>query len=375
MPLTKYKLGDLIQESFRKNTDLQFDISYVRGISNNKQITNTKADVDSGVIHKFYIVNPGEFVYNPRTTRMGNKLGLGYNNTNTPLLFSFNNVAFYIKEQAKKTILPEYLFMFFNRSEFDRYAMINGWGSATELFGIEEMYDVDIELPPVSVQQKYVNLYLSILENQLNYERGLNDLKLTCDAYIENLRRNTKTEKIGKYLIESDKRNELNLDIDAVRGLATSKEMIPTKADMEGVSLSNYKTVLPRQIAYVPDTSRRGDKVSMGINGTTAPVLVSSISIVFGTKKSLIPEYLMLFLTRAEFDRYARFHSWGSVREIFSFEDMCEVEIPIPDTRIQQTIANLYEVYVKRKNINEQLKSQIKDLCPILIKGSLVEAS
>ena len=119
MALSKYKLGTLIQESFRKNSEMKFDVSYVRGISNNKQITLSKADVDSGVIHKFYIVNPGEFVYNPRTTRMGDKVGLGYNNTHIPLLFSFNNIAFSIKESAKNILLPEYLYMFFNRSEFD----------------------------------------------------------------------------------------------------------------------------------------------------------------------------------------------------------------------------------------------------------------
>ena len=90
MGLSKYKLGDLIQESLRKNDDLIFDVSFVRGISNNKQIVETKATVDDNVIRKFYIVNPGEFVYNPRTTRMGDKLGLAYNDTATPLLFSFN---------------------------------------------------------------------------------------------------------------------------------------------------------------------------------------------------------------------------------------------------------------------------------------------
>ena len=92
MGLSKYKLGDLIQESLRKNDDLIFDVSFVRGISNNKQIVETKATVDDNVIRKFYIVNPGEFVYNPRTTRMGDKLGLAYNDTATPLLFSFNTV-------------------------------------------------------------------------------------------------------------------------------------------------------------------------------------------------------------------------------------------------------------------------------------------
>lgn len=112
MALSKYKLGELIEESFRKNDKLEYGIDYVRGISNNKTITQTKADVDESVIHKFYIVNPGEFVYNPRTTRMGDKVGLGFNRSENPLLFSFNNIAFCIKETAKSIILPEYLYMY-----------------------------------------------------------------------------------------------------------------------------------------------------------------------------------------------------------------------------------------------------------------------
>ena len=107
------------------------------GISNTKEIMPTKADIDESVIRKFYIVRPGQFIYNPRTTRMGNKVGLAYNDTNTPLLFSFNNTAFSIKETAKEIIHPQYLYMFYNRSEFDRYAITNSWGSATELFTFE----------------------------------------------------------------------------------------------------------------------------------------------------------------------------------------------------------------------------------------------
>ena len=141
---------------------------------------------------------------------------------------------------------------------------------------------------------------------------------------------------------------------------------------MDGVGLENYKTVKPGQIAYVPDTSRRGDKISLGFNNTEDSYLVSSISTVFGTNtERLIPEYLMLFLTRTEFDRYARFHSWGSARETFDWGEMCDVQIPIPDVQVQKAIAEVFAVYNARKRINEQLKAQIKDICPILIKGSL----
>ena len=144
---------------------------------------------------------------------------------------------------------------------------------------------------------------------------------------------------------------------------------------MEGVGLNNYKVVAPGQFAYVPDTSRRGDKISLALNTSENTYLVSSISIVFDTQKDvLLPEYLMLFFGRSEFDRYARFHSWGSARETFDWSEMCDVQIPIPDIKIQQYIVNIYTAYLLRKEIDEQLKVQVKNVCPILIKGSLEEA-
>ena len=141
-----------------------------------------------------------------------------------------------------------------------------------------------------------------------------------------------------------------------------------------GVGIDSYKVVEPRQIAYVPDTSRRGEKVSLGFNKTNEEFLVSSIYVVFGTNHEfLLPEFLMMYFTRSEFDRYARFNSWGSARETFDWNEMCNIQIPIPDIKIQQAIVDVYNVYIKRKEINEQLKSQIKDICPILIRGSLEE--
>ena len=373
MALNKYKLGDLIQESFRKNTDLVYDISYVRGISNNKQITETKADVGDSVIHKFYIVNPSEFIYNPRTTRMGDKVGLGFNNTDSPLLFSFNNVAFYIKEEAKRIIIPEYLYLYFNRSEFDRYCMTNSWGSATELFTIDEMYDIDIELPDLVTQQKYVDIYLAMVENQKAYERGLSDLKLVCDGYIEDLRRKHPCEEIGKYIEETREKNELSLKLKN-KAVSNSKIFVEAKeAVFEGVETKNYLIVNNGEFAYNTVTTRNADKLSIALN-RDEKCLVSPLYTTFKAKsEKLSSEYLCLWLIRDEYDRYARFNSWGSARELYSFETLSETMIPIPDIKVQQAIADIYKVYLKRKEINEKLKSRIKSLCPILIKGSLEE--
>lgn len=110
------------------------------------------------------------------------------------------------------------------------------------------------------------------------------------------------------------------------------------------------------------------------LNSSQDTFLVSAISTIFKTdQRYILPEYLMLFFKRDEFDRYARFNSWGSARENFSFDEMQNVEIPIPDISIQQSIVDIYHVYMTRKSINEKLKAQIKNICPILIIGSLEE--
>lgn len=373
MGLTKYKLGDLLKFMDDRNENLEYGINDVKGISIQKIFIETKADMTNVSLKPYYIVRPDDFAYVTVTSRNGEKITLAHNNTQNTYIVSSSYVVFRVRRQD--ILLSDFLYMYFNRPEFDRYARFNSWGSARETFSWDEMCDIDINLPPVDIQQKYVDVYNAMLANQQSYERGLKDLKLICDAYIEELRREMPSQKIGQFLLESDRRNDLDLPVDSVRGLATSKEMIPTKADMKGVSLASYKIVIPRQIAYVPDTSRRGDKMSLGINNSDEPLLVSSISEVFGTDiEKLLPEYLMLFLTRSEFDRYARFNSWGSARETFNFEDMCDVEIPIPDIKVQKAISDIYAVYVDRKQINDHLKERIKSMCPILIKGSLEEA-
>ena len=371
------KLGTHLELSASRYPDRALGEDYVRGVSNNKQFMPTKADVKGTELSRFFIVAPGEFVYNSRTTRMGDKVGLGFNDSNETFLTSWNNTAFRVKATSASTsLLPSYLFMFFNRPEFDRYARYNSWGSSTELFSWDEMCDISIDLPPLPVQEKVVAVYNAMLANQRAYESGLEDLKLTCDAYVERLRRELPHTAIGEYIQQSDERNSRGITVESVRGLAVSKAMIDTKANMDGVSLKNYKVVPPKHIAYVPDTSRRGDKISLGFNGTDETYLVSSISTVFVTdSEQLLPEYLMLFFTRSEFDRYARFHSWGSAREAFSWDDMREVKIPIPDITVQQSIVNIYNAYLTRREINEKMKVQIKDICPILIKGSLEVAS
>ena len=372
MALSKYKLGELIELRDERNSDGTFTLEDVKGISTGKEFIETKANMDGVSLASYKVVHCQDFSYVADTSRRGEKIAVAFNIGEKPILTSSIYTVFQVSRPD--LLLSDYLFMYFNRPEFDRYARFNSWGSARETFDWDTMCDIDIDLPDLATQQKYVAIYKAMVANQQSYERGLEDLKLVCDAYIEELRRRMPCEKIGRYLVESDKRNTIGLTVDAVRGLSTGKGMIATKADMNGVGLDGYKVVEPHQIAYVPDTSRRGEKVSLGFNNTGEEFLVSSIYVVFGTDRDfLLPEYLMMFFTRPEFDRYARFNSWGSARETFDWSEMQEVEIPIPEISVQKSIANMYNVYIERKRINEGLKAQIKDICPILIRGSLEE--
>lgn len=369
MALKKVKLGDLIASYKKKCNIPNLSPEQVSGVNRDKEFFEPSNQVGSDTSN-YQEVPPRYFACNLMHVGRDVVLPIAFNHSDRIKYISPAYSVFFIKDAS--VVLDEYLFMLLKSSEKDRFFWFQTDASVRDGMSWNDFCSAWIELPPIDVQKKYVDIYLAMLANQRAYEQGLDDLKLVCDAYIEDLRRKMPSEEIGKYLILSDRRNDLNLSVDFVRGLATSKEMIETKADMYGVKLDNYKVVLPTQIAYVSDTSRRADKMSLGYNSTGTPVLVSSISIVFGTNTNyLLPDYLMLFLTRSEFDRYARFNSWGSARETFSWEEMCSVKIPIPLIEVQKSIAELYKVYNQRKEINEKLKAQIKDICPILIKGSL----
>jgi len=372
MALTKSRLGEHIELREETNDDLRYGVGDVRGVNNLKLLMPTKADINGRDLTKFQIVYPGEFVFNHRTSRNGSKFSIAYNDEDKPVICTEDYVVFRIKEDSKKTLLAEWLYMYFNRPEFDRYVITNSWGSSTEFYNWEDICSVELLLPALPVQQKYVDIYRAMVANQQSYERGLEDLKLVCDGYIEELRRKIPCKTIGQYITQKNDRNT-DKSNDHVVGLSTKKEFREAQSRVNRDELGNYKIVEPDEFAFVPTTDT-WKVLAFALNKFGHAVVVSPIYEVFSVDKTVIvPEYLSMWLSRQEFDRYARYNSWGSARENFSYGDMANVEIPIPDIKVQKAIAEIYSVYVDRKKINEQLKAQIKDICPFLIKGSLEE--
>lgn len=365
-----YRLGDLIELCDERNTEGKYTVDDVRGISNTKEVMPTKADITDRSLETFQVVKPNYFVFNRRTTRMGEKIGLGYNDTGKDFIVTEDYVVFHIKEETK--IIPEYLFMFFNRDEFDRYCRWDSWGSATEFFNWENMCFVLIPLPPLAAQQKAAAVYNALKANLAAYEQGLEDLKLVCDGFIEELRKTNTSERIGNYITQKNIRNK-DKKITRVMGLSTKKEFREAQSRVNRDELGNYKIVETNDFAFVPTTDT-WKVLAFSYNTTSETICVSPIYEVFSTdREKIVPGYLAIWLNRKEFDRYARYNSWGSARENFSFEDMCDVQIPLPPLEVQQSIVNMYKCYTERRRIAAELKAKIKTICPILIKGSLEE--
>ena len=289
----RYKLFDLIEQVDERNSSEKYGISDVKGISIQKIFIETKAKMDGVNLKPYKLVKPNTFAYVTVTSRNGEKITLAYNDSENTYIVSSSYIVFNVKRQSLLT--PEFLFMYFNRPEFDRYSRYNSWGSARETFSWDDMCAIEIDLPPLHIQEKYVAIYKAMLANQKAYENGLEDLKLVCDATIEKIRREMPNEKISKYVIQTDKRNN-GLGLESVRGLSIEKKMIPTRAEMTGVSLSGYKLFSPNEIVYVPVTSRNGEKITIAHNDTDETYLVSSTYITFKVCDSsvLLPEFLFM---------------------------------------------------------------------------------
>lgn len=374
MGLSKYKLGELISLCDERNSDNKYTLSDVKGISIKKEFIETKADMAGVSLSPYILVRPDSFAYVTVTSRNGEKITLAHNTSEDTYIVSSSYIVF--KVDKPEIILSDYLFIFFNRPEFDRYSRFNSWGSARETFSWEDFCDIDITLPSIEQQRKYVDVYLALQNNLATYQSKVEELKLVCDGYLDKLKAENEKLKIGEFIEVCDERNSEGIyTLKNLRGVSIEKKFIDTKADMAGVSLAPYIVVKPDYFVFVPVTSRNGEKITLAINDSDDTYIVSSAYTVFRVKdkQKLLPEYLFMYFNRPEFDRYTRFNSWGSAREVFTMEDMNDVAIPIPDISVQREIVNIHKCYIERQRIAEALKEQLKNICPVLIRGSLTE--
>ena len=373
MGLTKYKLGELIEQSTANNRDLVYGIEKIVGVSSEGVFTTPKGDPLDVDLKPYKIVKNGAFVYTPTRVNLGS---IAYR-TQGLCIVSHLYIVFYLTDKGKKVIDPIWLYMYLRRKEFGREIDFRLFGSARPEFSYRDMADISITLPDIEYQRRFVSVFNALNNNLSVYQSKIEELKTVCNGHIENLKRSYSLSRIGDYIEECDERNvNLNFSLDDVVGVSIKKDFIDTKADMAGVPLGNYKVVRKGMFVFNVNTARMGDKFAIALCDG-GEHLVSSIYAVFKSKseEKLLPDYLFMFLNRPEFDRYVRFNSWGSAREVFTMDDMNEVSIPIPDISIQRQIVNIHKCYIERQRIANGLTEQIKAICPVLIKGSLETAN
>lgn len=364
MALSRLKVGDIITVSDERNSDGWNYPFY--GINISKEFMPSVANTQNVDKAKYKIVRHKRFVFSGMQTGRDNCIRISMYAEHNPILVSPAYTTF---EVTNSNVLPEYFFIIFQSKEMDRYGAFLSDSSVRANLDWNRFCNIELEIPSLEIQKKYVAIYESLLANLRSYEKGLDDLKLICDSYIEKLRM-VRKQSLKGYLKESDERNEMLL-AKSEKGVSIQKTFIDTRAKSGNVR--KQKLVRHGYFAFNSNTSRNSDTISIALN-RGEPCAVSATYIVFSCTNKILPEYLYLWFKRKEFDHYARFNSWGSARETISLKDIEQAEIAIPELNIQKDIVKILSVYQKRIDFVSKIKHLMNLICPILIRGSILEA-
>ncbi len=370
MSVKWHRLGEFIEECDERNGEGAYGVSSVRGISNDKQIIPTKANMEGVSLAPYKLFAPNDFCFVTITSRNGGRLSLACNETEETFIVSSSYVVFRIKDRL---LLAEYLAMLFRRTEFDRYARFNSWGSAREAFSFSEMQRVMIPVPSITEQRKAVEAWQGLRRMKEQNEQAAEPLMQLCRSYLEECKKKYPMKAIGPYLKPCDERN-VDLKIKLSQGVANTKVF----QDPKQVSANSRsdKIVRTGQFAYNRATTRNGEKISIAYR-EGADCTVSSAYQIFGItdETKIDPRFLLLWVSRPEFDRYARYMSKGSAHEFFEFDDMCRVKIPLPPIEVQKAVVDIFKAAQEAKRIAAEADKLSREICPALIQRSVKGAA
>lgn len=368
MGLTKYKVGDLITVVDERNN---IGIRKFYGININKEFMPTVANTEGLDESKYKIIRKNRFVFSGMQTGRDECIRISMYNKSEPILVSPAYTTFEIS--ATNVVLPMYFFLCFLSHEKDRLGAFLSDGSIRSNLDWPVFCDIELELPSLSVQQKYVDIYNAMIANQQSYERGLEDLKLSFETLIDEYKNKANKKIVGSILKEIDCCNT-DGSITDVQGINITKQFMPSVANTYDVNLTKYKLVRKGQFAFSGMQTGRDECIRIALYNKEDPIIISPAYTVLEIKDdTVLSEYVMMWFSRKEVDRLGWFMSDASIRTNLDMDRFYEIEIPVPDLNVQKAIVEIYNAYNVRKDINEKLKAQIKDICPILIKGSIEE--
>lgn len=362
------ELGQYIEQINNRNYDKR--ITVVKGLSTKKEFRTPQSRVNLNELGNYKILEYNNFAFVP-TTDTWRCLAVALSKYEFPIVVSPIYCTFRITDES--ALLPDFLYLWLTRPEIDRYARFHSWGSARENFNFADMQRILIPLPDIEIQRQLVDVWEGLNGLKVDNDAQAEPLMALCMSYLKKLSEEYDSVPLSQKIKSCEGRNKEGLlTIENVRGISIAKAFIFSKANMEGVPLGNYKIVRPKEFAFVTVTSRNGEKISLAYNDSQEDYLVSATYEVFRViADDLLPEYLYLWFLRPEFDRYARFHSWGSARETFNMDDMKRVSIPMPNMSIQQAIVDIYKCAKESKAISTEAEKLRKAVAPALIQKAI----
>ena len=364
------RLGDYIKLCDEVNTK---GTTYpMLGINKDKVFMPTVANVSTVDIKKYKIVSKGRFVFSGMQTGRDVCIRIALYDKDEPALISPAYTTFIVEEE--KGLLPEFFFMYFVRAEMDRYGWFISDSSVRSNLDWVRFVEIQIPLPSPEKQRELVATWKGLRDMKEQNEALAAPLMQLCQSRLQELKHKYPLTEIGPYIEQCDERNsDKQYGVDSVMGVSIGKKFISTKADMTGVSLTPYKLVKPNEFCFVTVTSRNGGKISLALNQSDDTYIVSSSYEVFRVidEEKVCPGFLYLWFCQSEFDRYARFHSWGSARETFSYESMERVEVPLPSIKEQEAIVNIYKCAAECKRIAEEADRLSREICPALMQKAI----
>ena len=373
--MDQFKLGDLIQPFTKRCGDAKVSVS---GVDVNKQFIETRANLVETDVSKYYVVPPRGFACNLMHIGRDERLPIAYNGTNADIVVTSAYFVFKIRADKTGVVLDEYLYMMLSRKESDRLTWFFTDSSVRGNLKAERFLDIQIPVPTLAEQKKIVAAWQGLRKMKEENAQLAEPLMALCQSFLQECKKKYGSVAIGECVERSDARNVAGkCGVESVRGISIEKIVIATKADMTNVPLGTYKMFSPEEFCYVTVTSRNGERISVAMNDSEAEYIVSSTYEVFrvSTKSRLLPGFLNLWLMRPEFDRYARFNSWGSARETFDWNDMCRVKIPLPPLDVQQSVVDIYRAANEAKKIAAEADRLSREICPALIQHVINEVA
>lgn len=369
MALSKHKIEEFVKiQSIKCNDPIHLD---VKGINIEKKFMSSR-NVGSDT-SKYLVVPPNSFACNLMHVGRDEKIPVALNNNDKDLVVSPAYFVFLIENED--LILRQYFYIILSSKEFDRFACFCTDSSIRGNLEWKRFCEIELELPDIPTQQKYVDIYNGLQKNIEVYESGIEDLQKTCRIYINNVKENAEKVLVGKYIEAIDERNINNHNYEHI-GINRDKQFMSTMANTKSLDATKYKIIRKKSFVFSGMQTGRDRCIRIGLYLRNEPALISPAYTIFRIlSNKLITDYLFLLFLNPEMDRLGWFLSDSSVRSNLDWDRFCEIKITLPDIKIQKDIVAIYRSYDNRLHILNRLRILQKSICPILVKGSLKETS